>query len=68
MSFQCLESLLNPCTQLDSRLHTVLDPEVGSSPEHKYSVNRVAAKAAWYSPFVRWSRGGAITKSDGWRL
>ena len=38
VSLQGLESLLNPCARLDTQLHLVLDPEVGSSLDYKYSV------------------------------
>ena len=33
--------------------------------EYEYSVTHVAAKADWYSPYVRWSRGGVSARSDG---
>ena len=32
------ESLINPCTRQDTRLHTGLDPVVGYNEEYKYSV------------------------------
>ena len=35
------------------------------SLEYRYSVTHEAAKAAWYSPYVRWSLGGAIARSAG---
>ena len=41
---------------------------MGSSLDDKYSVTRVAAKVAWYSSCVRWSRGGAIVRSVGGRI
>ena len=39
-----------------------------SSLDDKYSVTRVATEVAWYGPFVMWSRGGAIGRSDVERL
>ena len=42
--------------------------EVGSSLEYEYSVTCAAAKTAWYSPCVRWGRGGVSASSDGERL
>ena len=39
-----LEHIINPCIQLDTRLHTGLDPGLVSSLEYKYSVVRVAAQ------------------------
>ena len=39
-----LKYLLNPCAQLDTRLHTGLDLGVVSSLEYEYSVTRVAAQ------------------------
>ena len=49
-------------------MHPVLDPEVGSSLDDKYSVTRVASKAACYIPCVRWGRGGASARSVGGRI
>ena len=43
-----------------------LGPDVGSSLEFRYSVTRVAVKAAWYNPCVKRSRGGENARSDGW--
>ena len=39
-----LESLLNPRTQLGTRLHTGLEPGVGSRLEYEYSVTCMAAQ------------------------
>ena len=50
---------------MDTRLHPVLDLEVGYSLDGDYNVTRVAAKTAWYSSCVIWSRGGAIARSVG---
>ena len=47
---------------------TGMDPEVGSSLEYKYSVTHGTAKAAWYSPCVRQSLGGASERSLGWKV
>ena len=41
---------------------------MGSILEDEYSVTYVAAHAAWYRLCVRWSRGGAIARSDGGRI
>ena len=38
---------------------------MGSSIDDEYIVTCVAAIAAWYSPYVRWSRGGVSARSDG---
>ena len=38
-----LESLLNTCVRLDTQLHLILEPGVGSSLEYTYSVTHVAA-------------------------
>ena len=44
-----LESVLNPCTRLDTRLHPGLDPGldpgVGFSLEYECNVTRVAAQS-----------------------
>ena len=63
-----LESLLNPCIRLNTQLHPVLEPEVGSRIEYEYSVTIVATKVAWYSPCVIWGRVGAIENSYGGRI
>ena len=63
-----LESLLNPCTRPDVRLHPGLDPEGGSSIDGDYSVACVAPAVAWYSVCVMCSRGGASGMSNGGRL
>ena len=66
MCLQSLEYLLNTCAKLDTRLHPVLDPEVGSILVYEYSVTCGAAKAAWYIPCVRWILGGASERGvDG---
>ena len=65
MSLQGFESLLNPCAQMDASLNPLIYPEVGSSLEYEYSVTRGAAKAAWYSPCVRWILGGEIAMIVG---
>ena len=31
----------------------------------EYSVTHAAAKVAWYSPYMRWSRGGVSVRSVG---
>ena len=49
------ESLLNPCTQLDTRLHPGLDPEVGSSLDDEYSVTE---SPPVYYCHVKWWYGG----------
>ena len=41
---------------------------MGSSIEYDYSVTCVAAKADWYIPGMRWSRGGASARSNGERI
>ena len=38
---------------------------MGSSLDDKYSVTCVAAKAAWYIPYMIWSRGGASGRIIG---
>ena len=38
---------------------------MGSSLDDEHSVACVAAEVAWYSPYVRWSRGGAIVRIIG---
>ena len=38
-----LESLLNPCLRLDTRLNPVLDPGVGPRLEYEYIMTCVAA-------------------------
>ena len=60
-----LDSILNACTRLDTRLHPGLNPEVGNSLEYKCSVTRVATNMAWYSPCVRYSMGGVSAMSGG---
>ena len=60
-----LEYLLKPCTRVDAQLNLVLEPEVGSILDYKYSVNHVATKVAWYIPYVKCSRGGEIGSSGG---
>ena len=54
--------------------HPELDPEVGPSLEYEYSMTHGTAKAAWYSPCVRWildwmsgrSLGGKLRWVVGW--
>ena len=41
----CLESLLNPCARLDTRLHLGLDLGVGFSLECECNVTHVAAQS-----------------------
>ena len=60
-----LEYIINPSAQLDAKLHLGLDPEVGSSLDNKYTVTRVATKAAWDIPCVRLNMGRASGRSDG---
>ena len=38
---------------------------MGSSLDDEYSVTRVAANVAWYSPYMRWIRGWEIGRSVG---
>ena len=38
---------------------------MGSSLDDEYSVTRVTTEVAWYSPCVRWVRGGASGSIDG---
>ena len=45
VSWGGLEYLLNPCARLDTRLHPVLEPVVGSSLEYECSVTRVVAQS-----------------------
>ena len=39
-------------------MNTVLDQEVVSTLDDRYSANRVASKVERYSLFVRWSKDG----------
>ena len=57
------ESLLNPFVRLDARLHLVLEPEVISSLDEKYSVTCVTSMGVWYSSFMIWS-GGVVCESN----
>ena len=52
-----LEYLLNPCVKLDTRLHTGLDPGLGSSLEYEYSVTRVAAQGGLVYPMYEMYQG-----------
>ena len=55
-----LEYLLKPYARLDERMHTVLDPEVGSSLDDKYSVTQSLPGDYYY---VKWWDGGTIPRA-----
>ena len=52
-----LESILNPCIQLDTQLNTGLVPGVGSSLEYEYSVTQLPPGGYQY---VKWWDNGPI--------
>ena len=55
-----LEYLLNPCEQLDAQLHPVLEPEVGSNFDDKYSVTQLSPGDCCY---VKWWESGLIPRA-----
>ena len=50
---------------MDVRLHLGLELKVESNLDEEYSVTCVAAKVAWYSLCIIWSRSGTQLRRVG---